>query len=86
MIAKLLINNAEKAPGPIRRALLKYGCSIGLHYSGTTDGGGMGDCWTCDWCGKDKYPEVFPGTILRQRSLSDPEPEILKAVRQKESK
>lgn len=49
-------------------------CKRGRHPSGTNDGGSMGDAMRCDYCGVDKYPEVFPGTILKQRSLSDPEP------------
>ena len=55
----------------------KYMCMIGLHYSGTNDGGSMGDAIKCDVCGQDKYPEVFLGTLLHPRSLSDPKPKWL---------
>ncbi len=55
-------------------SLAKVLCIAGVHWSGTVDGGGMGDCMRCDWCGKDKYPEVFSGRIVHGRSLADPLP------------
>lgn len=52
----------------------KFMCMIGLHYSGTTDGGSMCDAMRCDVCGQDKYPEAFKGVIINRRSLADPTP------------
>lgn len=49
-------------------------CKLGIHYSGTIDGGGMGDAMTCDVCGISKYPEVFPGFIIHERRLGEPPP------------
>jgi hypothetical protein len=43
-------------------------CWFGLHWSGTTDGGLMGDAMCCDVCGTDKYPEVFSGRLLFPRT------------------
>ncbi len=48
--------------------ILKLGCAVGLHWSGTIDGGGMGDAMRCDHCGIDKYPETFPGIIVNKRT------------------
>ena len=59
-------------------------CTFGIHYSGTTDGGCMGDALRCDICGRDEYPEYFFGIILNRRSLSDPKPDWLTNDERKE--
>lgn len=78
------ITEARLSPSAL--ILIKIGCLIGMHYSGTTDGGGMGDAMRCDWCKLDKYPEAFMGTILRGRSLSDPKPAFLSNLVKKDEK
>lgn len=42
-------------------------CWFGIHWSGTVDGGLMGDAMCCDVCGQDKYTESFKGILLHQR-------------------
>jgi len=52
-------------------SLLRIMCFFRLHLSGTMDGGCMGDSLKCDICGEDRYPEYFPGWIIRKRSIHE---------------
>ncbi len=34
-------------------------CDFGIHWSGRSNGGGMGDAYSCDICGRDNYSPCF---------------------------
>jgi len=51
------------------KGVLRILCGMGLHWSGTTDGGLMGDRQCCDHCGMDRYPENFSGKLLYPRRM-----------------
>lgn len=48
---------------------------LGVHRSGTIDGGAMGDARRCDWCGYDTYGRLW---LLNERRLADPIPTFYK--------
>lgn len=41
-------------------------CVFGVHWSGRTDGGAMGDAMQCDICGLDAYDAI--GVVIHDRS------------------
>lgn len=47
--------------------LKRFLCRIGIHWSGTIDGGCMGDGRDCDICGLSTYRSIL---IIRKRSLN----------------
>lgn len=40
-------------------------CKIKIHWEIYEGGGIFGDAWKCPSCGRDKYPEVFGGIVLK---------------------
>lgn len=44
---------------------MKWLCRLGIHWRVTKGGGMFGDSLKCQYCGRDKYPEVF-GTFIHE--------------------
>lgn len=44
-------------------------CVIGIHWTGRSDGGGMGDAVSCDVCGMDRYgPAIIVNDVSKMRA------------------
>jgi hypothetical protein len=48
-----------------RKWWMRILCFFGIHWAGASDGGGMGDAYSCDVCDRDSY---FPCFLLHDRA------------------
>jgi hypothetical protein len=55
-----------------KKLLKRLLCCVNVHWSGRTDGGGMGDAIQCDICKCDYYPSgagwPFDGIVIHDHS------------------